>query len=298
MSQEQQQIFPYLQRLLNGATVEWKSLGEVVKTITPPGKIKGSEYQLKGVLPIIDQGIELIGGYTDNTSIALPKEQYIIFGDHSEHIKYIDYSFVQGADGLKILTTDKAIPKYIYYAFTNNYQKEGKYKRHWSTAKETIIPIPPMEVQERIVEILDKFTELQTELQTELTLREKQYIYFRDQLLSQERLANKFADIKHKMLGDVVEMYRGKRLVRKDLQEKGLYSVYQNSMTPLGYYDKYNTEPQTTFIIAAGSAGEIGFSSDPFWLLMMFTFSSTIRLYTVNTYITLFKTNSIQSKAR
>ena len=46
------------------------------------------------------------------------------------------------------------------------------------------IPIPPLRVQARIVEILDKFTQLEAELEAELEARKKQYAYYRDQLLN------------------------------------------------------------------------------------------------------------------
>lgn len=58
---------------------------------------------------------------------------------------------------------------------------------------------------------------------------------------------------------------RGKRLVKKELEVSGKYPVYQNSMTPLGYYEKSNFDADTTFIISAGAAGEIGYSSTDFW---------------------------------
>ena len=44
-----------------------------------------------------------------------------------------------------------------------------------------------------------------------------------------------------------------------------MYDVYQNSLTPLGKYDEYNCPENTTFLIAAGAAGEIGFSYEKFW---------------------------------
>ena len=50
------------------------------------------------------------------------------------------------------------------------------------------IPLPPMEVQEEIVRILDKFTELEAELEAELDCRKRQYEYYRDQLLSFDNL--------------------------------------------------------------------------------------------------------------
>lgn len=58
---------------------------------------------------------------------------------------------------------------------------------------------------------------------------------------------------------------RGKRLVKSQLEEIGKYAVYQNSMTPLGYYNEGNVKAGTTFIISAGAAGEIGFSDVDFW---------------------------------
>ena len=54
-------------------------------------------------------------------------------------------------------------------------------------------------------------------------------------------------------------------MVKKDLEETGEIPVYQNSMKPLGYYDKSNNQAGTTFVITAGAAGEIGYSSVDFW---------------------------------
>ncbi len=71
--------------------------------------------------------------------------------------------------------------------------------------------------------------------------------------------------IQYKTLGEVAEIIRGKRVVKKDLAEEGMFAVFQNSMKPLGYYDKSNAPAQTTFIICAGAAGEIGFMKDAFW---------------------------------
>lgn len=71
--------------------------------------------------------------------------------------------------------------------------------------------------------------------------------------------------IEYKLLPDVLKIQRGVRVVKRDLMENGLYPVYQNSLTPLGYYDKYNCEAGTTMIIVAGAAGDILYSSKRFW---------------------------------
>lgn len=68
-----------------------------------------------------------------------------------------------------------------------------------------------------------------------------------------------------KTLGEVTQIKRGRRLVKSQLEEMGNYAVFQNSMTPLGYYHESNVKSNTTFIISAGSAGEIGYSNVDFW---------------------------------
>lgn len=70
--------------------------------------------------------------------------------------------------------------------------------------------------------------------------------------------------VEHKKLVDAVSIERGKRVVNQ-LSIRGKYPVYQNSLTPLGYHTDYNYNANTTFIIVAGAAGEIGFSDKAFW---------------------------------
>lgn len=178
----------FLEKLLDGAEVEWKPLNKIVTTITAPVKLKREMYCSTGSTPIIDQGEKFIAGYTNENFEAIPSNEYIIFGDHSEYIKYVNFSFIQGADGLKILKPKEDNAKYIYYAFQNFYVKELNYKRHWSSAKETLIPLPPPTVQTEIVRILDALTALTSELTSELILRQKQYEYYREKLLSFDSL--------------------------------------------------------------------------------------------------------------
>ena len=71
--------------------------------------------------------------------------------------------------------------------------------------------------------------------------------------------------VKYKKLVDAVSIERGKRVVRSQLSIRGKYPVYQNSLTPLGYHTDCNYNANTTFIIVAGAAGEIGFSDKAFW---------------------------------
>lgn len=68
------------------------------------------------------------------------------------------------------------------------------------------IPVPPIEVQEEIVRILDKFTELSAELTAELSARQKQYEYYRNELLNVE---SRIKNVELKRLGDVCNIGDG-----------------------------------------------------------------------------------------
>ena len=221
----------FLEKLLDGAEVEWKPLNKIVTTITAPVKLKREMYCSTGSTPIIDQGEKFIAGYTDENFEAIPSNEYIIFGDHSEHIKYVNFSFIQGADGLKILKPKEDNAKYIYYAFQNFYVKELNYKRHWSSAKETLIPLPPPTVQTEIVRILDALTALTSELTSELTLRQKQYQYYREKLLSFDGLEKSRGGVKKK-LSDVA-IYAKVRISADKLNKEnyvGVENLLQNKL--------------------------------------------------------------------
>lgn len=71
--------------------------------------------------------------------------------------------------------------------------------------------------------------------------------------------------VEYKKLIDSISIQRGTRVVRNQLSSDGQFPVYQNSLTPLGYHTEYNCNKNTTFIIVAGAAGEIGFSTVDFW---------------------------------
>lgn len=157
---------------------------KIISTVSPPKKLTKKFYKASGKFPIIDQGQNFIVGYTDNDKIIMNDGEYVVFGDHTEAIKYIDFSFAQGADGIKILKTNGLITKYLFYSLNNFYKKTGKYTRHFSFLRKTEIPIPPISIQKEIVKILDKFTQLEMELEAELIARKKQYEYYRNQLLT------------------------------------------------------------------------------------------------------------------
>ena len=71
--------------------------------------------------------------------------------------------------------------------------------------------------------------------------------------------------VEYKRIVDVSRVGRGVRVVRKELSDTEGYPVFQNSLTPLGYYTSFNRTQNTVYIISAGAAGDIGFCDVDFW---------------------------------
>tara|TARA_B100001057_G_C22836405_1_gene945354 strand:+ start:167 stop:2554 length:2388 start_codon:yes stop_codon:yes gene_type:complete len=130
------------------------------RTISPKKKIKKSEFKSIGKIPIIDQSDNFIGGYwNDEKDAILPENPYIIFGDHTRNIKYIDFKFVAGADGTKILSPkkDKILPRFFYYILRSSKIDSLGYSRHFKELKKLKIPVPDMTSQVELVNELDNY---------------------------------------------------------------------------------------------------------------------------------------------
>lgn len=148
----------------SGYTGDWeeKSFDVICHTITPPLKLQSSQYSSSGKFPIVDQSQTLICGWTNDSSGLLRNAPYIIFGDHTCVLKYIDFPFIQGADGVKILGSNKKDnSKFIYQLLLSNPVKQDGYKRHFSDLKEKIFLLPPtLEEQTKIAECLSSIDEI------------------------------------------------------------------------------------------------------------------------------------------
>ena len=186
--------------------VEWKSIGSSCKTVSPPKKLEREMYSDDGQYPIIDQGQKDIVGFTDDVSALVADGEYVLFGDHTRYVKYHKGRFAQGADGLKILNPiDSIIPRYFFYIFEKTDVPSRGYSRHWSIAKEILIPIPSLSEQKRIVGILDTFTASIENLKEQITQRRKQFEHYRDQLLDLEGKEG----VEMKTMGDLFTFKNG-----------------------------------------------------------------------------------------
>lgn len=214
--------------------LEWKKIGESCKTVSPPKKLEKELYGEEGFYPIIDQGQKDIVGYTFDKSALVPNGEYILFGDHTRYVKYHKGVFAQGADGLKILrAVEGVLPRYLYFAFANTEVPSRGYSRHWSIAKELLIPVPSISEQTRIVGILDTFTASIENLKQQIAQRRKQYEHYRDQLLDLEGKE----DDNIKCWGDFCEMVKGNGVQKVDFVESGKGCIHYGQIYT--YYGSY-----------------------------------------------------------
>ena len=119
------------------------------------------------------------------------------------------YSITNVCGWLKVLNEEKLSTKYLFYVLTNEWVKkvfDYTKKAHPSVIrKEYTIPIPPLAVQEEIVNILDSFTLLEAKLVAELVARKQQYEHYRDELLN---IANK-PNVQIMTLSEICSFRRG-----------------------------------------------------------------------------------------
>jgi len=149
-----------------GFTADWQEekAMDICTTVAPPLKLQSKDYLLEGKYPIVDQSQTLICGWTNEEAGLISKSPVIIFGDHTCALKFIDFPFVQGADGVKILSVKKDYnAQYVFQAFSANPVKQDGYKRHFSDFKEKVFMLAtdPAE-QEKIAECLSEMDSLIT----------------------------------------------------------------------------------------------------------------------------------------
>ncbi len=322
----------FMEKLLVGEKVEWKKLGEVANCFSggTPKTSNSSFYD--GEIPWIRSGEinfnvikkserNITKEGLEKSSAKMIKKNSVVLamtGATVGRTAVVEIETSSNQSVAAIETNNRIINyKYLFYFLAkeyNNLKKLGQgalTSLNLSIIKNIKIPVPSIETQEKIVKIFDSYTEYVTELQEklkkELQARNKQYNYYRDMLLSEDylnKISNKIFmqldNIIHKTkLIEIAKLSRGKRLVRSELHENGQYPVFQNSLTPLGYYNNKNFDGGKTCIVTAGAAGEIFYQDRDFWAaddVLVITTDDILNKYLY--YFLLNKQNLIKSKVR
>lgn len=182
-------------------------LAQCVNNITKFYEIKTTNYEMAGNYPIVSQSEDLIAGYTDDDKFVIHLEKpVIVFGDHTRIIKFVDFDFCVGADGVKILSSKDFIsPKYLFHFLQYKKVPSLGYSRHYKLLKEIDVIYPKsLSIQSKISDELDMITEMISKYDEQLKELDK---------LSQS--------IFYEMFGDPIENEKGWEVkTLKNISEK------------------------------------------------------------------------------
>ena len=207
------EISDMIQRLCPDG-VEYRKLGEVVKIMNGKDYKSHQEgnipvYGTGGILTYIDTAFD------DGPTVLLPRKGSI------DKVYYVDSPFwtVDTIYWTKFSRDSLVCPKFLYYFMTTiNLSKMNTGTGAIPSLTQTVlsrieIPVPPLEVQRKIVEVLDNFSELTAELEAELEARKKQYEYYRDNLLNFSQIAPPNS-VKWMKLGEIGDVKMCKRVMK------------------------------------------------------------------------------------
>lgn len=212
----------YLQQLLKDQTVEWKKLGEVCRIKN------GRDYKHlgEGNIPVYGSGgiMRYVDTFVyDKPTVLIPRKGSL------KNLFYLDRPF-WNVDTIFYteIDTNQILPKFLYHFLTTQNLEKLNMAGGVPSLTQTVlnklpIPLPPLSVQSRIVEILDKFTALEAELEAELELRKKQYQHYREQLLNFSSTPPHEFNVIWRKLGEVAEYEQPTAYLVKDTEYKDDY---------------------------------------------------------------------------
>lgn len=210
--------------------VEWKELGEVCE-VNKGKQLNKTLLTADGEYPAYNGG-KTYSGRTDNYNVEANTIIVSQGGASAGFVNFVETRFWANAHCYYLLPDMAVVDnRYLYHflKMNQNYLMEFQHGAGIPALKSDKLtklkmPIPPLEIQNEIVKILDKFTDYVTELTAELTLRQKQYSFYRDRLLSFE---DQVYQVEWKTLGEIGKISMCKRILKNQTSEKGEIPFYK-----------------------------------------------------------------------
>ncbi|WQS68116.1 restriction endonuclease subunit S [Helicobacter pylori] len=280
--------------------VEFRKLGEVCDF--QKGKSITKKAVTFGKVPVISGGRQ--PAYYHNE--ANRSGETIAISSSGVYAGYVSYWDIPVflADSFSVSPKQKTLmPKYLFHYLTTQQdaihatKSAGGIPHVYSKDLQNfLIPIPPLEIQQEIVKILDAFTELNTELNTELKARKKQYEYYQNMLLDFNDINQNHKDAKmsvktypkrlktllqtlapkgveFRKLGEVCDFQKGKSITKKAVTF-GKVPVISGGRQPAYYHNEANRSGETIAISSSGVyAGYVSYWDIPVFLADSFSVS-------------------------
>lgn len=242
-----------LLKLVQGAEVEWKMLGDV--SVLKRGRVISKSFLQEniGEYPVYSSQTENNGviGKIPTYDFDGTYLNWTTDGAKAGTIFYRTGKFsITNVSGIiKIVDESQLNYRFLYHWLSivmksYVYSGMGNPKLMSNQVAKIKIPIPPLKIQQKVVEILDKMTDYVTELTAELTLRQKQYAYYRAQLLTfpSPSDSDESLTVRWLKMGEFGEFVRGNGMQKKDFVESGFPAIHYGQI-----YTKYGLTADETF---------------------------------------------------
>jgi len=224
-------------------------------------QIPSKEIAPIGAFPVVDQGQDFISGYCDDPEKVIDFDlPLIIFGDHTRCFKFVDFPFVLGADGTKVLFPNKKLydPKFYYFALKSLDIPSRGYNRHFKFLKERSLPLPPLLEQRKIAHILStvqRAIEAQERIIQTTTELKKALMHklFTEGLRNEPQKQTEIGPVPESWevveIGDVINLFAGyafksdEGISESNTQLLRMGNLYQNTLdlnrSPIFYPDSF-----------------------------------------------------------
>ena len=215
---------------IQNCPIEWKELGEVC-SVNKGKQLNKNLLTDDGLYPAYNGG-QTYSGRTNDYNVEANTIIVSQGGASAGFVNFVETKFWANAHCYYILPDETQVNNRFVYHFLKMNQKYLMDFQHGAgipalksdKLTKLLIPVAPIKIQDKIVQILDKFTDYVTELTSELTSRKKQYSYYRDKLLSFE---DEVYQVEWKTLGEVAENLDNMRKpVAKGGRSLGIYPYY------------------------------------------------------------------------
>lgn len=238
---------------------EIKTLGEVCEYVPVTTKVLKKDFLSSGKFPIVSQESELISGFWNNDNdVFRVGKPVVVFGDHTRVLKYVDFDFVRGADGVKIiLPISNLDTRYLYYYLSLFEVRHLGYARHFRLLKELEINYPNITEQKRIVKILDEKFGTIEELKK---VTEKQIVDAKELFksrLSQSVLTGNLNRWITRPIGEVVDLKQGLAI-----NSKTDFLIDENGTLPLLRIKDLKEKTEEIFINAEKASDAVNVYPD------------------------------------
>ncbi len=231
-------------------------------------EIPTKDYQVSGRYPIIDQGDGVIAGYIDREGpiSAIP---FIVFGDHTTIVKYVDQPCFIGSQGVVPLKARESYEPYFLYLLLGRTRIPALgYSRHFRELENKTFLLPPLAEQRKIAEILRTWDEAIETAEAELKAKQERKRWLMDKLL---RLGtdggSKLSESgwTAQRLGDILEIRHGKNQREVETPE-GRYPILGTGGI-IGRTNSFLYDKPSVLIGRKGTIDRPQYMETPFWTI-------------------------------